>query len=687
MQLAQFIQNNLEQLLEDWELAARETTPELKAEDRQALKDLARDMLQVTFSDVQFGNGPDPPRYSISGDQVAQEFRELRFRIVRAWGAQQRTFTAKAIDELMRFVEATDQFITCFTSGDAASKGHSKGRDKRLISAMLNAVTDPAAIFDPAARFLYLNSAMADLINGISRDIIGKTPRELGLDFAEELHNDVVNVITSGQPQCRKLLYGFPSGRRSRFDCELAPIFDDQNQVEAVFQTWRDVTERKRTEYQVWRHANFNSLTGITNRQLFLDRLDQTLLEAKRKGGSFALLFIDLGYFKQADDQLRHQNDGNLLALVAARITTRTRAMDTVARLGDDEFTLILKEADRAGAMTTARAILAGLNQDFEVDTHRLQISPSIGFTLFPDQGKDIDQLLHNADQAMCAAKEPGRQKVQAFETWMTENDSERTRINRELDKALCEGQLEVYFQPIVNIRTGATARAEALLRWNHPHRGLLTPASFLHITEQSGLIAGINDFVLEQARIGSLQWRDQSGDAFPVHINESPGSFDNRYLVEQWRAKLILIDLDESWITIELTPADFIDICAAGFDGINSLGLAGLRRHLALDDFSIEPLSLLALEEFRIGSVKIARKLIKGAGLGGETDRVLASLIAMAHGINAQVVAVGVETDKQLQFLAGAGCDYAQGLLFSPPLPRGDFGALLTRDRQTILT
>lgn len=265
----------------------------------------------------------------------------------------------------------------------------------------------------------------------------------------------------------------------------------------------------------------------------------------------------------------------------------------------------------------------------------------------------------------------------------MAQSESEHMRLNRELDDALRENQLEVYYQPIIDIRTGAVSGAEALLRWNHPHRGLLTPAAFLSVTEQSGMTDSINAYVLEQAVTCSVRWRDPSNGAFPININESPASFFTRTLVDEWRARLMHVGLEESHLTMELTPDSLNYIRASGFNPIDSFGLAGMRLHLAIDDFGIEPFSLLALQEFRMESVKIDRELIKNAGQGGSADQILEAIIAMAHAINIRVVAVGVESDEQLQFLFQAGCDYAQGFLFSRPLRQDDFEALLKRDRQ----
>ncbi len=703
MRLAQFIQTNTEQLLEEWEEAVLEIAPDLEGENPEALRDHARSMLKFISEDLATAQTQDESaskalgkgkpstadtggqhgthrlRQGMSMLQVVQELRALRARVTKAWGVEQQGLTEKDVDELVRFNEAIDQLIISSITSFSAIKD----QVSRLVEAMLKTSPDPAAIFEPDGKYLYLNKAMADLVSSTPRDAVGKTPQELGSDLASDLLEAIGTAVTTGQTQRREYHHHSPSGYELYLDYQLVPVYNDRNEIEAIIKTSRDITERKKTDYEAWRNANFDSLTGIANRRLFIDRLEQTLLEAERNSSTFALLFIDLDRFKQANDQLGHEAGDRLLALVAKRIGSSVRAIDTLARLGGDEFTLILKDTGRSGAKEAARALLTSLEQVFEVDSHRVHISGSIGLTFFPEDGLTVSQLMHNADQAMYTAKENGGQQVQVYEPWMAESESEHMRLNRELNDALRDNQLEVYYQPIIDIRTGAISRAEALLRWNHPRKGLLTPDAFLSITEHSGMTDQITAFVLEQAVTSSLLWRDLHDQAFPININESPASFVTRSLVDQWRSRLTHIGLDDSQITLELTPESLRNISASGFNPIRSLGLAGLRLHLAIDDFGIEPFSLSALQEFKLESVKVDRNLIKDVGQGGNADDVLEAIIAMTHAINVQVIGVGVERVEQLQFLSAAGCDYAQGFLFSRPVSQDDFAELLTRDRQ----
>lgn len=437
MKLARFIQTQMDQLLEDFSEAALEIAPELKGLDKRALEDHAREMLEFIVEDLQtaqtdqesaskaLGKAKNP--ISLAGDQhgtgrhgqglsmlqTIQELRALRARVMKAWGECQHGLDTDDIEQLLRFNEAIDQLIV----SSVASYSVLKEQDTHLLEAMLEASPDASAIFDVDGKFRFLNAPMAYLANTTARNAVGKTSHELTLGLARELHNAIAATVSSGKPQHKLFQYTSPSGKEFYFDCQLVPVFNKKREIRAVAKTTRDITERKQAEQEIWRTANFDSLTGIPNRRLFLDRLDQSLLEAERKGRTFALLFIDLDRFKQANDELGHKVGDQLLKQVAKRIDTRVREMDTFARLGGDEFTLILKEVTREEAKKVADELLASLEEPFSVDGHQVQISGSFGVALYPADGETADQLMHNADQAMYDAKDDGGHQVRLHQT------------------------------------------------------------------------------------------------------------------------------------------------------------------------------------------------------------------------------------------------------------------------------
>ncbi len=450
MKLAQFVRTEMDQLLEDFGKAALEIAPELRGQDSRALEDHAREMLEFiteallapqtkresagkalegtpSFSKAGYNHGACRHAQGLSMLQTIQELKALRARVILAWGDVQQSLRTGDIDELLRFNQAIDQLIV----SSVASYSTLKEQEAHLLEAMLKVSPDPSAIFNRDGKLLFLNTPMADIVNKSPRDAVGKTPFELALGFATELHEAIAATVTSGEFQRGEFRYVSPSKQELYFDCQFFPVFNDRGEIKAVAKTSRDITERKQNEHEIWRSANFDSLTGIPNRRLFLDRLEQSLLEAKRQDRTFALLFIDLDHFKLANDQHGHRAGDRLLKQVADRIGSNVRAMDTFARLGGDEFTLIFKDVDRDKAKRAAELLLAKLERPFLIDAHQVKLSCSIGLALFPEDGQDADQLMLNADQAMYAAKHDGGDQVRLHQVIPRESEPERSRSFR----------------------------------------------------------------------------------------------------------------------------------------------------------------------------------------------------------------------------------------------------------------
>ncbi len=408
MNLARFIQSWMDQLLIDFGEAALEIAPELRGKDSAALEDHAREMLEFVVEDLlspqttresarkALGQSRSPVSpaaenhgtsrlgQGLSMLQTIQELRALRARVMKALGDSQQGLTTSDIHELLRFNESIDQLIV----ESLASYSALKEQEGHLLAAMLRVSPDPTAIFDSGGKLLYLNTPMADMAGTTAKEAVGKTPGELDLGFATELHEAITATVTTGKSQRRELHCLSPSGSELHFDCQLVPVFSGQNKVEAVAKTSRDITERKQAEHQVWRNANFDSLTGIPNRRLFLD-------------------------------QLGHSAGDRLLEQAVDRISTSVRAMDTFARLGGDEFTLILKDASREDAEKVAGVLLASPERPFLIDGHKVHVSGSMGLALLPGHGDDVDQLMHHADQAMYAAKQRGGHQVLLYQSDM----------------------------------------------------------------------------------------------------------------------------------------------------------------------------------------------------------------------------------------------------------------------------
>jgi diguanylate cyclase (GGDEF)-like protein/PAS domain S-box-containing protein len=436
----------------------------------------------------------------------------------------------------------------------------------------------------------------------------------------------------------------------------LTAIRDSHGRISHYMAILSDITERKRSEEHTRHLAEHDFLTDLPNRVLLLDRLSLALSAARRNGSMLATLFLDLDRFKQVNDTLGHQVGDRLLQEVAARLLRCVRKADTVSRQGGDEFVILL--ADIGGidhAAHVAGAIRQAICQPYAIGGHQLHVSTSIGVAIFPSDGDDSDTLLRNADIAMYHAKQGGRNGFQFFSAAMNERIVERASFERDLRRALAEGQFGLVFEPELDIATGAIVAAEALIRWRHPELGLLLPERFLGVAEEAGLMVPIGNWVLREACRHARRWHD-AGHPVPVAVNLSLSQFVGRDLVGSVRAALEAASLPPEYLELELTEAIIMKggaATAATLDGLRALGV-----RLSLDDFGTGWFRLGQLKDYPIDKLKIAQAFLHG----GADETVIRTIIAMARSLRMTVIAEGVETPGQLAFLRGEGCDLYQG-------------------------
>jgi diguanylate cyclase (GGDEF)-like protein/PAS domain S-box-containing protein len=452
------------------------------------------------------------------------------------------------------------------------------------------------------------------------------------------------------------------------------PIFDANGTYLGALALVTDITERKASAELIWQQANFDALTGLPNRHMFMDRLRQETRKADRGAAFLALLFIDLDHFKEVNDGLGHAAGDAVLVEAARRITTCVRASDTLARLGGDEFTVILAGLDHAGsAERIAQAIVTAIAIPFELGAETVYISASIGIALYPADAKELGELLSHADQAMYASKEAGRNRFSYFTPGLQQAALARQSVASELRAAIAGGQFEIVYQPIVSLKTGAVHKAEALLRWRHPTRGLLGPAEFIPFAESNGLIVEIGDWVFREAAQQVLRWQKTIDSSFQVSVNKSPVQFRrdaDQYL--GWLAYLKELGLPAQSILVEITESVLLDggeKIIAQLQQFRSMGM-----QVALDHFGTGYSSLSHLKRFDIDYVKIDQSFVATLE-ADESDLALCeAIIVMAHKLGLKVVAEGVETKVQRALLVDAGCDYAQGYMFAHPMPPAEF-------------
>ena len=465
---------------------------------------------------------------------------------------------------------------------------------------------------------------------------------------------------------------------------ELLTINTAYNEDGTVFRrigVFSDITERKQSEAVVWQQANFDFLTRLPNRHMFHDRLQQEITKSHRAGLPLALLFLDLDQFKEVNDTLGHDIGDRLLKQAAQRLSSCVRESDTVARLGGDEFTIILSELKDVNVVKRiGQNILEKLAQPFMLEGEEVFISASIGITLYPDDATEIENLIKNADQAMYAAKDHGRNQLHYFARSMQEAAQSRRWLQRDLRGALADNQFRLHYQPIVNLANGSIEKAEALIRWQHPVRGLISPAEFIPIAEDTGMIIEIGDWVFRQAARQVALWRSTHCSHFQISVNTSAVQFRRGGIVhDEWLGHLRGLGLPGSSIAIEITERLLMDAGTSVTDKLRIFRAAGIQ--VALDDFGTGYSSMSYLKKFDIDYLKIDQSFVRNLAPASDDMALCEAIIVMAHKLGMKVIAEGIETEQHRDLLAAAGCDYGQGYLFSKPMAAEEFQAFLQPD------
>ncbi len=442
----------------------------------------------------------------------------------------------------------------------------------------------------------------------------------------------------------------------------------------------QDITERKQTEERIQHLAQYDTLTGLPNRALLIDRLQQEVLRAGRTHHLVGILTIDLDLFKRINDTLGHMVGDQLLREVAARLQRCVREGDTVSRQGGDEFAVLLPDlASGDEASVTAQRILGAVAEPYRLDDNELHASCSVGISLYPRDGRSFDVLLRNSDIALYRAKDLGRNNYQFYLSGATVLSRERLNLETHLRYAVERQELELYYQPKWDFHAGAIRGAEALIRWNHPELGLLSPVRFISIAEDSGLILRVGEWVLRTAvrEIGQLHEDGLTG--LRVAVNLSARQFRQADLAELVRGVLAAAAFDPTCLELELTEGILMNPTDENLATLRSFKDLGVR--IAIDDFGTGYSSLGYLQRFPLDVLKIDRSFIKDLPTSTSDAAITNAILTLAHGLELEVVAEGVETVEQLEFLRDRGCDEGQGYYFGRPLPLAQFKQLLAQD------
>ena len=462
--------------------------------------------------------------------------------------------------------------------------------------------------------------------------------------------------------------------------------------------SFRDITKRKRNEEQITQMAYFDVLTNLPNRYLFKDRLDQSILYAEKYKQLLAIIYLDLDDFKRVNDTFGHDFGDKLLQSVSDRLEKKIRRVDTlsrfeeenlettIARLGGDEFTLLLRDIkETQDASRVAQRIVDLFSQPFHIESRVIFISPSIGIALYPNDGRDVDTLLKNADTAMYHAKEKGKNNYQFFSENMNIEALERFYLESSMRSAIDKGELQLYYQPQYDSSSGKVIGVEALVRWIHPLKGMLLPETFIPIAEESGLILPIGKWVLKTACEHNKSWQRAGLRPIYVTVNISGIQFKQRDFVESIAQTLIDTGLEPKYLELELTESILMEPTEKTFNALNELKATGVR--ITIDDFGKGYSSLGYLKRLPIDTLKIYRSFVRDI-ISNPDDRVIIrAIISLAHTLNMKVIAEGVETHEQLSYLQEQGTDGIQGFLLSEPMTPNSFMQLLKKeDSFTIL-
>lgn len=577
-----------------------------------------------------------------------------------------------------------------------------KSGEHRLLQFMLHDITEqkmaaeqirtlsqaveqsPASVMitDTKGNIEYVNSTFERITGYLLKDVIGKNPRILQSgETPFSRYRELWLAISVGKSWRGEFQNKKKNGEVYWELAHIAPVFSDNGEILHYLAVKEDITQSKKQEERILHQAHFDALTDLPNRFLSLDRLSQLINEARRQKDKVAVLFVDLDDFKKINDSLGHDVGDKLLVQAANRLRDALRMGDTVGRLGGDEFMILLGSLHKAA---DAPPIIAGLLEEFRepftIDNQELIVTASIGVAIFPNDGDSPMELLRNADSAMYHSKEQGRNTYSFFTDAMNQEVSRQLVLEQQLHGALNRGEFNIQYQPLVNVTDKAIIGVEALLRWNNPALGEISPDEFIPVAERTGLIVNIGRYVIEEALSQLREWQGCQGD-FKLAINLSPRQFRDPDLVEFINRTMQQAEISANALELEITEG----VLMSGHAYIDNTleALSKMDLGIAMDDFGTGYSSLSYLRRYPFNILKIDRSFISDITTDPADRELISATIAMAHNLGLKVVAEGVETEEQFEYLHGLNCDHAQGYLFSMPVSASEITLMLAPQRE----
>ncbi len=550
----------------------------------------------------------------------------------------------------------------------------------RKLSRAIEQAADAVMITDRRGNIEYVNPAFTTITGYSAADAIGRTPNlkksgKQGPTFYSQLWD----TILSGEVFSDVFINRRKDGGLYYEEQTITPLRDSDGQITHFVSTGRDISERMAVQERLQHMAHHDALTELPNRTLFIDRLKQALARARWHERVVAVMFLDLDRFKQINDSLGHEIGDRLLGEFARRIESNLREGDTVARFGGDEFVILLNDlADAKDIADIAKKTLAAFDEAFMIAGRELSITASIGISVFPHDGEESQVLMQNADTAMYRAKETGKNNYQFYSKEMSRRALQRLNMENALRHALARDEFSLHYQPIINIETGHAIGAEALLRWRHPEHGAISPAEFIPLLEDTGLIIPVGQWILRKACEQASAWTDIWPDAH-ISVNFSGRQLVSKDIIETVQNALRDTGLTPQRLVLEITESFLMQNMDAALLNLTQLAEQGIA--VAIDDFGTGYSSLSYLKRLPISILKIDQSFIRDLTTDADDASIVNATTTLAGSLKLDAVAEGVETAEQMQMLRSFGCMKMQGYYFSRPVPADEFAGLLTKN------
>lgn len=640
----------------------------------------------ATFNDIQVSMalGPWRDKLMANGWQSIAAIPIPRggqpFAVLIVYHQQKNAFDQESLTLL---AELASNIGFAFDNFDREETRRQAEESKRLAALVYESSSEAMVVTDEHHLIITVNPAFTQITGYAEHEVLGKSHTILKSGRQDDrFYDEMWQAINSTGKWQGEIWNRRKNGEVYPQWLTINTIYHPDGAVKHRISMFTDISQKKQSEEVIWRQANFDPLTGLSNRRMFYESLTQAIKKSQRTTLPLVLLYLDLDLFKEVNDTLGHVVGDQLLKETAQRLTNCVRDIDIISRLGGDEFTIILNEVnDLSSVDRVCKLILTSIAEPFQLGDDVAYVSASIGITIYPTDADEVDDLMKKADQAMYMAKTNGRNQYSYFTQAMQDAAQRRMGLTNDLHVALQKQQIWVAYQPIVDLRSGRIAKAEALARWQHPKHGLIRPDEFIPIAEHTGLIHEIGDWIFRQAVQQVKHWQTIYHPQFHISVNKSPIQIHSKSArFVPWHTQLQEAGLAGQSIVAEITEGLLLEVNASIHQKLYEFHEAGIQ--LALDDFGTGYSSLSYLKKFDIDYIKIDRSFVSHLASQSEDLALCEAIILIAHKLGMQVIAEGIETPQQRDLLIAAGCDFGQGYLFNQALTAAAFEQLLLADR-----